>query len=57
MPVVNFLAAPFYLFDAMDTLDKIDREHLVPITRTVARIVAATAGTTADEMRAGIATG
>jgi hypothetical protein len=57
VPVVNFLAAPFYLFDAMDTLDKIDREHLVPITRTAARIVAATAGITADEMRAGIVTG
>ena len=30
VPLVNFLAAPFYLFDAMDTLDKIDRDHLVP---------------------------
>ena len=56
VPVVNFLAAPFYLFDAMDTIDKIDREHLVPITRAAARIVASTAGTSAADMRAGIVT-
>ena len=56
VPVVNFLAAPFYLFDSMDTMDKIDREHLVPITRAAAQIVASTAGTSAADMRAGIAT-
>ena len=56
VPVVNFLAAPFYLFDAMDTIDKIDREHLVPITRAAARIVASTAGISAADMRAGIVT-
>ena len=32
VPIVNFLAAPFYLFDAMDTLDKVDRANLVPLT-------------------------
>src|SRR5262249_59789166 len=30
VPLVNFLTAPFYLFDAMDTLDKIHRPSLVP---------------------------
>ena len=54
---MNFLAAPFYLFDAMDTLDKIDREHLVPLTRAAIRIVASTAGVTAAAMRAGVVTG
>jgi hypothetical protein len=49
---VNFLAAPFYLFDAMDTLDKIHRPSLVPITRAAARIVASTAGVSAAAMRA-----
>ena len=57
VPVVNFLAAPHYLFDAMDTLDKIDREHLVPISRAAARIVASTAGVSAAAMRAGVVTG
>ncbi|HKY65048.1 MAG TPA: M28 family peptidase [Acidimicrobiales bacterium] len=56
VPVVNFLAAPFYLFDAMDTIDKIDREHLVPISRAAARIVASTGGVSAADMRAGIVT-
>src|ERR1019366_9759019 len=28
VPLVNFLTAPFYLFDAMDTLDKIHRQSL-----------------------------
>jgi hypothetical protein len=50
---VNFLAAPFYLFDAMDTLDKIDRAGLVPITRAAIRIVESTAGISAASMRKG----
>ena len=57
VPVVNFLAAPFYLFDAMDTLDKIDRDNLVPLTRAAARIVASTAGVSAAAMRAGVVAG
>ena len=44
VPSCNFLAAPFYLFDAMDTLDKIDRDNLVPLSRAAIRIVASTAG-------------
>lgn len=51
VPIVNFLAAPFYLFDSMDTLDKVDREALVPLTRATIRIVHATGGTTATAMR------
>ena len=54
VPLVNFLAAPHYLFDSMDTLDKIDRDHLVPLTRAAARIVASTGGISAAAMRAGI---
>jgi len=56
VPIVDFLAAPHYLFDAMDTLDKIDRAHLVPLTRAAARIVASTRGVSAGAMRAGIVT-
>jgi hypothetical protein len=52
VPIVNFLAAPFYLFDAMDTMDKIHRPTLVPLTRAAARIIASTAGVSADRMRA-----
>src|ERR1039458_6602671 len=40
VPLVNFLTAPFYLFDAMDTLDKIHRPSLVPVTRAAIRIIA-----------------
>ena len=54
VPVVNFLAAPFYLFDAMDTLDKIDQDHLVPLTRATIRIVESTRGISAADMRAGV---
>lgn len=53
VPIVNFLAAPFYLFDAMDTLDKIYRPHLVPVTRAAIRIIESTAGVSAKEMRSG----
>ena len=53
VPLVNLLAAPFYLFDAMDKLDKVDRASLVPITRAAIRIVEATAGVSAAAMRRG----
>lgn len=53
VPLVNFLTAPFYLFDEMDTLDKIHRPSLVPVTRAAARIVHATAGVSAAAMRSG----
>ena len=56
VPVMNFLTAPFYLFDAMDTLDKIDRENLVPLTRAAIRIIESTRGVGAAEMRAGVVT-
>ncbi len=51
VPLVNYLAAPFYLFDAMDTLDKVHRSSLVPITRATIRIVNSTAGVSAAAMR------
>lgn len=56
LPIVQFLAAPWYLFDEADTLDKIDRDNLVPITRAVIRIIEATAGVSAAQMRAGLLT-
>jgi hypothetical protein len=55
VPIVNFLAAPFYLFDSMDTLDKIDQDNLVPLTRATIRIVSSTRGISAATMRAGVA--
>jgi hypothetical protein len=54
VPIVNFLAAPFYLFDSQDTLDKVDREHLAAITRAAVRIVESTREATARSMREGI---
>lgn len=55
VPLVNFLTAPFYLFDSRDTLDKIHRQSLVPVTRAAIRIIESTAGQTAAGMRAAIA--
>jgi hypothetical protein len=54
VPLVNFLTAPMYLFDAQDTVDKIHTDSLGPVTRAAVRIIASTAGTSADEMRAGV---
>jgi len=53
VPLVNYLTAPFYLFDAMDTLDKIHRPSLVPVTRAAIRIIESTGGVSAAGMRAG----
>ncbi|MGA7871481.1 MAG: M28 family peptidase [Candidatus Binatus sp.] len=57
VPLVNFLTAPFYLFDAIDTLDKIHRPSLVPLTRAAIRIIASTHGVSASAMRTGEAAG
>lgn len=51
VPLVNYLTAPFYLFDAMDTMDKIHRPSLVPLTRATIRIIESTAGVAAAAMR------
>ena len=53
VPLVNFLTAPFYLFDAMDVLDKIHPESLVPVTRAAIRIIESTRGVSAAALRAG----
>jgi hypothetical protein len=52
VPAVSFLSAPFYLFDSIDTLDKIDRDNLVALTRASIRILDSTAGVSAAAMRA-----
>jgi hypothetical protein len=54
VPIVNYLTAPFYLFDSADTMDKIHRPSLVPVTRAAIRIVESTAGKTAAEMRGAV---
>ena len=51
VPIVNFLAAPWYLFDKQDTLDKIDKDSLLPLTRATIRVVESTKGVSAAAMR------
>jgi hypothetical protein len=51
VPLVNYLTAPFYLFDSIDTLDKIHRPSLRPLTRATIRLVEATAGASAQAFR------
>jgi Peptidase family M28 len=53
VPLVNFLTAPFYLFDPIDKLDKIHRPSLAPVTRAAIRILASTRGVSVAAMRAG----
>jgi hypothetical protein len=54
VPIVSFLTAPFYLFDPMDTTDKIHKPSLEGITRATIRILQDTRNVTATGMRAGI---
>lgn len=56
VPIVQHMAAPFYLFDEMDTLDKVDQNGLLALTRATIRIVNATRGISAAAMRAGVVT-
>ena len=51
VPIVNFLTAPMYLFDAQDTIDKVHEPSLVPITRAAIRIINSLQGRSAAEMR------
>lgn len=51
VPIVHHLAAPLYLFDEADTVDKVDEASLEPLTRATIRIVEATAGLTAAGLR------
>jgi len=52
VPLVNYLTAPWYLFDPADTMDKVDHASLEKISRAAFDIVASTAGVTAQQMRA-----
>ncbi|HEX8802724.1 MAG TPA: hypothetical protein VF743_00985, partial [Acidimicrobiales bacterium] len=54
VPVMNFLSAPFYLFDEMDQLDKIDQDSLVPLTRATIRVVDFTGDYSAADLRAAV---
>ena len=54
VPIVQLLTAPWYLFDAADTIDKVDRQGLVPISEATIEIIDSTAGTTAAQMRAAL---
>ena len=54
VPLVNYLTAPWYLFDAADTMDKIHDASLEPVTRAAIRLVEWTAGRSAAAVRAGI---
>ena len=52
VPIVNFLTAPMYLFDAQDTIDKVHAPSLVPLTRAAIRIVNSMQGRSGAELRA-----
>jgi hypothetical protein len=51
VPLVNYLTAPWYLFDPADTMDKVDHESLEKVSRAAFDIVASTAGRSARQMR------
>lgn len=52
VPIVQLLAAPWYLFDKVDAIDKVDRDRLVPIGGAVIDIVASTMGISASPVTA-----
>jgi hypothetical protein len=52
VPLVNYLTAPWYLFDPADTLDKVDSASLSKVSRATFDIVRATADISAKQLRA-----
>ena len=51
-PIVSFLTAPVYLFDAADTIEMVHEPSLVPLTRAAVRIIEGLRGQTAAGLRA-----
>ncbi len=51
VPLVNYLTAPWYLFDPADTLERVDHPSLDKVSRAAYDIVRATAGISAEQMR------
>ncbi|MFX1567966.1 MAG: M28 family peptidase [Promethearchaeota archaeon] len=51
IPFISFLAAPPYLFDPADTLDKIHQESYEPITRAIIRMIVSLKDYTVNELR------
>ncbi len=41
VPTMNYISAPIYLLNGEDTLDKVDRQQLVPVASTFARVIQA----------------
>jgi len=54
VPLAHYLTAPVYLFDSLDTPDKIHKPSLGAVTRATIRIIQSTAGVTAQAMRSGV---
>ena len=54
VPLVDFLAAPMYLFDSADTIDKVHVPSLEPLAGAAIRIVADLRGRSASELRAAV---
>jgi len=55
VPIVQLVSAPSYLLTAADTLDKVDRKALVPITNAIISIIKGLGGISAQNMRDEIA--
>jgi hypothetical protein len=53
VPLVHFLTAPMYLFDAQDTIDKVHVPSLEPLTRATIRIIHSLAARSAAQLRGG----
>jgi len=51
VPLVNLVSGPAYLLTSADTLEKVDKKSLVPITRAVIDIINGLDGVTAEQIR------
>lgn len=50
LPTASYIAGPLYLYDHADTLDKVDREQLVPVTEAFIDIIDVIDETPADRI-------
>lgn len=54
VPLVNVVSGPSYLFTPADTVDKVAKKSLVPVTRVVIHIINGLDGVTAEQIRSEI---
>ncbi len=51
IPTVSFISGPVYMYDDIDTIDKVDERQMVPVNAAFVDIIGRLQATSADQLR------